>query len=237
MDQEIKRMEQLDNQYGHCQACGPTKFCKITVAGTHHHLSNGQRRAWAQALALGKNGLTLKTPPRDVAGQNLFGMFFKSMPGEVGPPVPPMPSLFSGMMPQQMMGYPYMPWGFPGHSHMSPMPPITPTAPSPFPHASTSALPAAILSSDPPEMGAQNPYPEILTFLHKLDGYDPRRKLLDYIPVFGALDYYNIDEIQKLGKAEELVRIAKITHGNATYLMVEVKNEIKRVDRQRRTLA
>ncbi|KAJ6540345.1 hypothetical protein B0H19DRAFT_1239731 [Mycena capillaripes] len=237
MDHEIKCMEQLDNQYGHCQACGPTKFCKITVAGTHHHLTNGQRRAWAQALALGKNGVTLKTPPRDVAGQNLFGMFFKSMPGEVGPPGPPMPSLFSGMMPQQMMGYPYMPWGLPGHSHMSPMPPIMSAAPSSFPHASTSALPAVIPSSDPPEMGALNPYPEIPNFLHELDGYNPRRNLLDYIPVFGALDYYNIDEIHKLGTAEELVRIAKITHGNATYIMAEVKNEIKRVDRHRRTLA
>ncbi|KAJ7827209.1 hypothetical protein B0H13DRAFT_2439763 [Mycena leptocephala] len=241
MDHEIKCMEQLDNQYGHCQACGPTKFCKITVAGTHHHLSNGQRRAWAQALALTKNGVTLKTPPRDVAGQNLFGMFFKSMPGEVGTPTPaaaaPMPSLFSGMMPQQMMGYPYMPWGLPGHSHMPPMPPIMSAAQSTFPHASTSALPAVIPSSDPPEMGALNPYPEISTFLHELDGYNSRRNLLDYIPVFGALDYYNIDEIHKLGTAEELVRIAKITHGNATYIMAEVKNEIKRVDRYRRTLA
>ncbi|KAF8174182.1 hypothetical protein K438DRAFT_1771777 [Mycena galopus ATCC 62051] len=137
-----------------------------------------------------------------------------------------------------MMGYPYMPWGFPGHSRMSPMPPImSDTAPSPFPHASTSALPAVIPSSDPPEMGARNPYPEMLTFLHKLDGYDPRRKLLDYIPVFGALDYYNIDEIHKLGTVEELARIAKITHGNATYIMPEVKNEIKRVDRHCRTLA
>ncbi|KAJ6475409.1 hypothetical protein C8R45DRAFT_935041 [Mycena sanguinolenta] len=34
-------------------------------------------------------------------------------------------------------------------------------------------------------------------------GYDPRRNLLDYIPIFGALDYYNIDEIHKLGTAEE----------------------------------
>ncbi|KAJ7611956.1 hypothetical protein B0H17DRAFT_1153468 [Mycena rosella] len=32
MEKETKFMEQLDNMYGHCQACGPTKFCKITVA-------------------------------------------------------------------------------------------------------------------------------------------------------------------------------------------------------------
>ncbi|KAF8185362.1 hypothetical protein K438DRAFT_1766005 [Mycena galopus ATCC 62051] len=147
MDQEIKSMEQLDNQYGHCQACGPTKFCKIT--------------------ALRKNGVTLRTPPRDVAGQNLFGMFFKSVPGEVAPPAsgPPMQSLFSGMMPPQMMGmgmgYLYMPWG---QSDMPPMPPITPVAPTVVPHsqdpgashASTSVLPAITPSSDPPERGLLN---------------------------------------------------------------------------------
>ncbi|KAJ7239811.1 hypothetical protein C8J57DRAFT_1086172, partial [Mycena rebaudengoi] len=238
MDQEIKSMQQLDDHYGHCQACGTTKFCKITVAGTHHHLSNNQRRAWAQALALKKSGVTLRTPPRDVAGQNLFGMFFKSMLPEAVPG-PSMPSLLSGMMPPQMMGYPYMPWGLPGHTQMPPMPPIASAISlvSHSSHASTSALPVVMPSSDPPEMGALNPYPEISTFLHELDGYAPHRNMLDYIPIFAALDYYNIDELHKLGTAEELVRVATITHGNATYLMAQVKNEIKRVDRYRATLA
>ncbi|KAJ6522608.1 hypothetical protein B0H19DRAFT_1277299 [Mycena capillaripes] len=238
MDEELKSMQELDDHYGHCQACGPTKICKITVAGTHHHLSNNQRHAWAQALALKKNGVTLRTPPRDVAGQNLFGMFFKSVLSEAVPG-PPMQNLLSGMMPPHMMGYPYMPWGLPGHPHMPSMQPIASTA-SPVshaPHASTSALPIVIPSSDPPDMGALNPYPEISDFLHQLDGYDPRRNMLDYIPTFAALDYYNIDEVHRLGTAEELVRVAKITHGNATYLMAQVKNEMKRVDRYRKTLA
>jgi hypothetical protein len=164
-------------------------------------------------------------------------MFFKSMLPEAVPP--PMQNLLSGMMPPHMMGYPYMPWGLPGHPHMPSMQPIA-SAASPIshaPHASTSALPAVIPSSDPPDMSALNPYPEISDFLHQLDGYDPRRKMLDYIPTFAALDYYNIDEVHRLGTAEELVRIANITHGNATYLMAQVKNEIKRVDRYRKTLA
>ncbi|KAF8187306.1 hypothetical protein K438DRAFT_1834934 [Mycena galopus ATCC 62051] len=240
MDQELKFLQELDDHYGHCQACGLTKICKITVAGTLHHLSNNQRHAWAQALALRKNNVTLRTPPRDVAGQNLFGMFFKSVLPEAVPG-PPMQNLLSGMMPPHMMGYPYMPWGPPGHPHMPSMQPIasgaSPVSLSHAPHASTSALPAVIPSSDPPDMSAPNPYPEISDFLHQLNGYEPRRNMLDYIPTFAALDYYTIDEVHRLGTAEELVRVAKITHGNATYLMAQVKNEIKRVDRYRKTLA
>ncbi|KAJ6503837.1 hypothetical protein C8R45DRAFT_924178 [Mycena sanguinolenta] len=239
---ELKFVEELDTHYSHCQACGPTKICKITVAGTHHHLSNNQRRAWSQALALKKNGVTLRTPPRDVAGQNLFGMFFKSVVSEAVRPVPgpPMQNLLSTMIPPQTMGYPYMPWPLPGYSHMPSMEAMHPiasaAAPSHAPHASTSALPAVLPSSDPPEMGALNPYPEIPDFLRRLDGYEPRRNILDYIPTFAALDYYNIDEIHRLGTVEQLVLVAKITHGNATYLMAQVKNEIKRVDRCRKTL-
>ncbi|KAJ7669699.1 hypothetical protein B0H17DRAFT_1142039 [Mycena rosella] len=35
MEKETKFMGQLDNTYGHCQACGPTSFCKIIVGGLH----------------------------------------------------------------------------------------------------------------------------------------------------------------------------------------------------------
>ncbi|KAJ7239704.1 hypothetical protein C8J57DRAFT_1528049 [Mycena rebaudengoi] len=170
MEKETKFMEQLDNTYGHCQACGPTKFCKITVGGTHHHLNNGQRCAWAQSLALGKHNVTLKTPSRNVGGQNLFGMFFKTMlPDVVQPiPIPPMMQTQLGGMPAFMMppGYPYMLllWGV----HSAAPIPITPATPTPDSchhiraivhagpsHASTSALPAAFPSSDPPDMGVQ----------------------------------------------------------------------------------
>ncbi|KAJ7447825.1 hypothetical protein FB451DRAFT_1375536 [Mycena latifolia] len=78
MEAETKFVEQLQNEYGRCQLCGPSKACKITASGTHHPLSNNQLRAWAQALALGTHNVTLKTPPRDLKGQGLFSMFFKS---------------------------------------------------------------------------------------------------------------------------------------------------------------
>jgi hypothetical protein len=50
MAEEAKCLEQLQNQYGHCQSCGPTKCCKITFAGTHHAMTNNQLRAWAKSL-------------------------------------------------------------------------------------------------------------------------------------------------------------------------------------------
>ncbi|KAJ7243677.1 hypothetical protein C8J57DRAFT_1243275 [Mycena rebaudengoi] len=106
MEKETKFMEQLDNTYGHCQACGPMKFCKITVGGTHHHLNNGQWHAWAQSL-------------------NLFGMFFKTMlPNVVQPiPIPPMmQTQLGGMLPFMMPpGYPYMLllWGVHGAAPVS----------------------------------------------------------------------------------------------------------------------
>ncbi|KAJ7084107.1 hypothetical protein C8R44DRAFT_894251 [Mycena epipterygia] len=49
MEKETKCLE-LQKHYGRCQLCGPTKVCKITVAGTHHPMSNNQQRAWSQAL-------------------------------------------------------------------------------------------------------------------------------------------------------------------------------------------
>lgn len=50
MEQEAKFLQLLQNEYGHCQVCGPTKVCKITMSGGHHPLSNNQQRAWAQSL-------------------------------------------------------------------------------------------------------------------------------------------------------------------------------------------
>lgn len=50
MEKEKQSLEQLETKLGNCQLCGPGKMCKITVAGTHHKLSNIQARAWAHAL-------------------------------------------------------------------------------------------------------------------------------------------------------------------------------------------
>ena len=188
MDKESKFLSQLQNQYGHCQLCGTTKACKITVAGAHHPLSNNQLSAWAKSLVcisfdfvirirltytqtLGKHGVTLRTPPRDVGGQNLFSMFFKTSHDAIAPSAIPLQPQFGSMHSPYMMPphFPYMsPWGMPGptgNPYMAgPQPTNTTVTPTGKSHASTSALPSTLPSSDPPDMDAPNPYPEISDF-------------------------------------------------------------------------
>ncbi|KAJ6629093.1 hypothetical protein B0H10DRAFT_2209028 [Mycena sp. CBHHK59/15] len=194
MEKESKFLEQLQNQYGHCQLCGTSKACKIAVSGAHHPLSNNKLCAWAQALSLGMHGVTLKTPPRDVKGQALFSMFFKisEVVTPFVPPVPPIQSPFGAMPLYMGMNlYGFMPWAMPGHTDPT-------NRPDPLPHAaqasraSTSTLAAAFPSSDPLDMGALNPYPEIHNFLHELNGYQPQRNLLGHISKFDDLDFYNL---------------------------------------------
>jgi hypothetical protein len=135
-----------------------------------------------------------------------------------------------------MNPYGMMPWAMPTMPNLfqgNPMTPITPTPAPPVAQASGSRTSPAFPSSDPPDMGAVSPYPEITDFLHELDGYQSRRRLLDYVTIFDELDFYNIDEIAKLKTAQELVKVAKISLGNATYIMDQVKAEMKRVDRAR----
>ncbi|KAJ6565023.1 hypothetical protein DFH09DRAFT_1475651 [Mycena vulgaris] len=227
--------------HSRCQRCGPTKPCKINASGTHHPLSNNQLRAWARSLAAGTHGVTMQTPPKAA----LFATFFRNF--DVPAPV------FTPQAPANPMGpymtgnpFPFMPWGMPpsftGPGQMTPAPVDTNSShasssshlsalPSSSSHASTSSLPSVILSSDPPDMAAANPYAEISAFLTDLSFHHPRRNLPQYIPRFEDLDFYNIDEILKLGTAEELTRLVDISAGNAAFLLVQVKTEMKRVDR------
>ena len=56
--------------------------------------------------------------------------------------------------------------------------------------------------------------------------------VLKCIPKFEELDFYNIDELVKLGPAAMLAHITSISFGNATYILEKAKGEIKRVDRE-----
>ncbi|KAJ7315173.1 hypothetical protein DFH08DRAFT_715892 [Mycena albidolilacea] len=238
MEKERNWIQQLQAKYTKCQLCGPTKSCKIDISGNHHNLSNNQLRAWAHSLAVGTHNVTLVTPPHD----GLFSMFFKNSHGpapSTSAPPGPFPSFAPYLAMNSMNPYGFMPpWGmhFPGN----PTTPITPT-PVPQPRSSPapgpSKLAAAFASSDPPDMGMVNPYPEITDFLHELDGYQPKRHLLDYIDKFNDLDFYNIDEIGNLKTPQVLVDTAGISLGNATYILTQVKAEMKRVDRARRLTA
>lgn len=173
--------------------------------------------------------VTLVQPPHN----DLFGMFHKNSTIISATPVIPQRA-FAAMPYMGMPPYGYMPWG----THGGPPPfPGTPDTPTPAPHpshapqASTLTSAPVFLSSDPPDMGAPNPYTEISEFLTQLHEYHPKRRLLDYIGRFEDLDYYNIDEIAKLGTADSLVELMGIMHGNAAFLLQKVKDKMKRIDR------
>ncbi|KAJ7747655.1 hypothetical protein DFH07DRAFT_747736 [Mycena maculata] len=242
MEKESKFVEQLQSHHGRCQLCGPSKACKIDVSGNHQVLSNNMLKGWARALAAETHGVTMVTPPR--AG--LFSMFFKSMAGPAGNPPATPGSMAPGYSPF-MNPYVFMPWGMKGG--MGGMPgmmggnPFNSTmsgqlsnavTPSPLPRgnhlASSSAL-SGIPSSDPPEMGALNPYPEIADFFRKVDVHYPRRCLLDLISNFDDQSYFNIEEIATLGSADTISRAVSITTGNAAFILGEVLSEIKRIDK------
>ncbi|KAJ7189360.1 hypothetical protein GGX14DRAFT_383315, partial [Mycena pura] len=235
MEKEKKCMAQLEAKYSRCQVCGPDKVCKIDISGIHCKLGNAQIRAWSAALALETRNVTLSTPPNDT----LFARFFKnsrsgdSASAPIAPPAFPFPP-YMGVNPYGMM-----PWTMPGmHPFGNPATPVMPMphADAPLASGSKSKLPAVFPSSDPPDMGAINPYPEINEFIHQLDGYQPKRHLLDYITKFDELDFFNIDEIAKLGTAAELSRVTGISLGNSTYIMEQVKAGMKRVDRAKREM-
>ncbi|KAJ7487162.1 hypothetical protein FB451DRAFT_1392007 [Mycena latifolia] len=248
MGKEAGHVEQLQKMYSHCQMCGPTKICKINASGTHQPLTNNQIRAWARALAAETHGVTLQTPPKAA----LFAMFFKSFGSTASAPVPMQPEIPFGGIGQFMGGNPFAfmpPWmqgmppafaGYPGSvhpgnsSHRSTSPKSS-VLPSSSLHASTSSLPSGLLSSDPPDMDAANPYPEIADFISALSKHHPKRNLTQYIHQFDDLDFYNIDEILKLQTAEELTRVVGVSTGNASFLLAQVKAEMKRVDRIIRT--
>ena len=50
MEKEQTFFDQLSRKHSTCQACGPTKRCKIGFNGVHVHLTHNQLRAWSQAL-------------------------------------------------------------------------------------------------------------------------------------------------------------------------------------------
>lgn len=115
--------------------------------------------------------------------------------------------------------------------------PGTLVTPSPIPrpshsaHASTSSVIPVYPSSDPPDMGAINPYTEIPEFIQQLHEYYLKRRLSDYIGRFEDLDFYNIDEITKLGSPDNLAELVRTTVGNAAFLLEKIRAEMKRIDR------
>ncbi|KAL0058839.1 hypothetical protein AAF712_014466 [Marasmius tenuissimus] len=61
---EAENLTKLHQNLSTCQMCGPEKFCKIDRNKIHVHLTHGQLRSWAMALASGMHCVTVKTPPK-----------------------------------------------------------------------------------------------------------------------------------------------------------------------------
>ncbi|KAJ7359802.1 hypothetical protein DFH08DRAFT_801564 [Mycena albidolilacea] len=118
-----------------------------------------------------------------------------------------------------------------------PVSPITPTPNLQIARASGSNRRSPpIPLSDPLDMAAASIYLKITSFLHKLDEFHLKRDLLKYIPLFEELNFFNIDEIAKLDTATALCGAIDISLGNATFLLEQIRGEMKHTDRERRTL-
>lgn len=55
MEREKKFGEALKRELSRCQACGPSRVCKIANDSTHIKLSHNQLRAWSVALVCAFN--------------------------------------------------------------------------------------------------------------------------------------------------------------------------------------
>ena len=90
-----------------------------------------------------------------------------------------------------------------------------------------------VFSSDPPDDAAPNLYPILSQFLSLLDSQHPQRMLARYIDTFSAADFYNIDDISSLTTQELMGPSFYLSVGNASFLLKEVKKEMKWVDKVR----
>ncbi|KAI6137828.1 hypothetical protein BKA82DRAFT_36073 [Pisolithus tinctorius] len=225
IEKENKSLMELEKSLKLCQRCGPSKYCKINRAGQHVNLTFNQHRGWALTLGHEMHGVTLKTPPKG----DLFSEFhapqsdktsstsatqmplnspYMSMYG--WPPMPPMPP----MMP---------PWMVPP-VYQAPATPVTPTMGEKRGELSPSEL----------DHDTRPTYPTIVDFLTKLDASFPKHKLSVYIPQSEAMDFYNIDELRSLSE-EQLMKDFGMSLGNSCFLLSEVAQAVRQVERKKRT--
>lgn len=99
-------------------------------------------------------------------------------------------------------------------------PPIQPTI---------SAPPVSEPSPSPPKLDIE--YTSIDYFLDQLHPRQLHRDLQRYTVVFRENDYYNIDEIARMGK-NDLIKVIGMSSGNAEFILGEVTKEMKRIDRE-----
>jgi hypothetical protein len=86
-----------------------------------------------------------------------------------------------------------------------------------------------MLSSDLPKaMSSQ--YSSVADFLARLQLCHPKRNLERYAAILDESDYYAVDDLKDLSEQQLMDRF-EMTLGNASFLLKEVTNEIKRTDK------
>jgi hypothetical protein len=181
----------------------------------------------------GIDGVTLRTPPKG----NLFATFHRLGDSPMAIPAP---------APGPAPNHPFAPFGLGGtpgmfnpYTFMTPPPwmmtgmPSYPSPTTPTPHSVHKRHNHYddVPSSDPPDDSGANPYPEIRSFLEKLDKQHPRRLLLPYVEDFEQKDFYHIDEIVKLSMECLTGAEFHLSAGNAQFIVDAAKAEMKRIDR------
>jgi len=252
LDKEQKFHEQLEKLLTRCQLCGPTKFCRISRNGEHVNLTFQQRRGWVAALVVlfcyytlvesdclqfdqahGMHGVTLQTPPHSDLFADFHGL---AAAKKRDMPEPANPTVTAPLTPTMMMP-PYMfpsPWyAQPSIPYANPpagFPMMPQIAPGGLFRAEKHDLP----SSDPPDEASLEPYPEIDAFLDRIEINNPKRKLTNYKDLFEFHDYYNVDDIADITLERLTANPFNMTHGNAEFLLKEIRKEMKRVNQIRK---
>jgi len=86
-------------------------------------------------------------------------------------------------------------------------------------------------SSDPPDDAAQSIYPRITNFVDSLAQKHPERNIEGLGMFFSVNDYLYIDEILDLTKDEVMGLGFGITVGKAKFILKQVDDEMRRVER------
>jgi hypothetical protein len=175
--------------------------------------------------AIGTHGVTLRTPPKG----ELFADFHVSSSAEgtkaaVSADTMGGPFGMSAAFPWQQI----LPFMLPGVVQAMAMPQGT----AAVPHVPSKPLArSAPPYSDPPDYENRIRYATIANFLATLNDRHPIHALVTYHHNFELMDYYHVDELARMAEADLTGPDFRMTSGNAKFLLREVREEVRRIER------
>jgi hypothetical protein len=116
------------------------------------------------------------------------------------------------------------------HQMMQSMPTMTQPSISLQPEPSSYTKPFEA-SSDPPDITAATIYPTIASFISALALCFPQRHLVGVITSFNMQDYFDIDKVLAFSKEDLMGDPFGMSGGNASFLLVQVDDEMRRLER------